>query len=1512
MSTRPLRALACLGLLLLTAPFASHVSAAPPDPLVRLPGHVPAALARATAATEPKISADDPVTLTVVLKRDDQAGFDKHLREIYDPKSPNYRKFLPPVELADRFGPSREAYDAVLRYLHDNGLVLVAGSANRQTLTVQGTRPRVERTFAVRIGDYKIGDRHFRSNVGDPAIPKEIASRVQAIAGLSNLATPGYLNEPIKKGKEFIGSVQAGFADIVATMNCLACAVGVAGDFNALQQFDFGQCTTYKKMGMAYNYGTFSCVDPPNPGDWRFTDGAGQTIGLLQFDTFNINDVADHLALIGVPASRLNNLSQVHVNGGAPPGRSEAEVLLDIQAALLVAPAAKVVVYDAPFTGGNTSFQALFNAMINDGVTVISNSWAYCEDQTTLADVQSIEAILQTAAAAGISVFNASGDTGSTCLDGAANTAAVPASSPSATAVGGTTLTLRPGPTYGGESWWNGTNDTPPTGQGGFGVSRFFARPSYQNGLTPSSMRSVPDVVASGDPESGVYLCQASAGGCPTGLIYGGTSGSAPLWGAFAALLNQALGANIGAFNQAIYPLANTRAFNSPTSMGSDFAHVGLGSPNLNAMKLLLAGQTPGSASAEQSEVFEARSNLLGPVAADGTSQTSVVIRLRDGLGNTIRGKTITLAGSGNAAISPAGGVVTDDTGAAVFSLTNLTAETATFTATDASDGIVLDQKPVVVFAVPPAAAGGINASPNVVTANGIATTTITVTLRDALSRPTPGKLVTLSQGNGHSLISGPSPSVTDANGEIRFTATNLVNEVVTYKATDVTDGDLPVPGEAVVTFSNGSGGACGQNAPVPVGLNGYTVTPFATGFATGSLFFSNVNYGGCSGVAPGTFFGGSAYFPNFLNGDLFKLEPTGGVVSNANRLSTLGPTLGWLVVGKDGRLYGLRSGTGGNFNTGIVIELDPSTGGILRTLASNLTCPAGLAVDPLSGDLFFIDQCFGAGSDNPSLFRVRNPGSASPTLTVYATLPSTPNGQIVFSPKGSIYAVSNYLLQNPTVVRVSGTDGPNPPTVTPLSGVFSNYWLNIGGVGPDGEATVLITLNNGKLRLTDITTNPPTVTAELTDNVGGGTIGPDGCLYMPNANAVYKLTDPSGGCSFLPTNAAPLLALTPTAVSPDPPQGTAQSFTASFRNASVPAGTRVLFEITGVNAQFKLVRTDANGQASLAYTSVSAGSDTIVARATLNGADLVSNKARVTWTAGRHIAFLTLNQSPKAGLSGVPVTVSAALSDMSLNPAARVTGASISFAVGGSSCVGVTDPDGVASCALTPTGAAGTTTLSATFAGSSSLTPANDSTGFVLVGSGGGGGDLTGVGPAHLWVGLKNSDDVGTQFDVEVKVLIGNTVVAKGQTLCVTGLVRNPATAKQVVVPLSLVGDGSFANGDVLKVRVSTRIGTTPQGGRCGGPGSHVSARGLRLYYDNVKVPSNLGLQLSPNALEDFFLDSNGGACADLPSPTATTFPLVKTAPGAGAAKCRDAGAVNFANGNPWQLIGTWSLPLE
>ena len=83
---------------------------------------------------------------------------------------------------------------------------------------------------------------------------------------------------------------------------------------------------------------------------------------------------------------------------------------------------------------------------------------------------------------------------------------------------------------------------------------------------------------------------------------------SAPEWAALAALLNQAQGKNVGAFNPVIYPLVNTDAFHNAASMSSDFAHVGLGSPNLNVMNRLLKGSTLGRRGCNAFTDYTARS----------------------------------------------------------------------------------------------------------------------------------------------------------------------------------------------------------------------------------------------------------------------------------------------------------------------------------------------------------------------------------------------------------------------------------------------------------------------------------------------------------------------------------------------------------------------------------------------------------------------------------------------------------------------------------------------------------------------------------------------------------------------------------------------------------------------------------------------------------------------------------------------------------------------------------------
>ncbi len=1242
-------------------------------PRQSLSGHVLPALAASDRISRKSAAVDgnEALTLTIVLRRDDEAGFQQFLAEVSEPASASFHRYADPVALADRFGPSEAAYAAVRAYFAAQGFAVTEDSANRLTLTLRGTLREAESALAVEIADFSLGERSFHANTNEPSLPADIAAHVQAVAGLSNLAMP----RPNVFALPLI--------DAICTLDAALPIATAPGYTPPTQQQLFQECVTaLRNMNTYWN--------PPGPpgrmAPQRADDdgGSGQTIGLVEFDGYLTSDVADFLEIAGFPASRIAQLGNVHVNGGAQRGADENEVLLDIDTVLAVAPGAELVVYDAPFAGA-TSFQTIFNAMINGGVSIISNSWAYCEDQTGLADVQSIDSILQSAAASGISVFNGSGDHGTTCLDGSANTIGVPADSPHATAVGGTSVNGAAGDIYAGETWWNSAGASPPGGQGGYGVSRFFARPAFQDGFTSSSFRSVPDVAINADPATaGLMICQASAGGCPSGLLYGGTSFAAPLWAALHARLAQVLGDDIGDANLALYPLAGTAAFHGAASMGSDFAHVGLGSGDFDRIHLALAGLTAGGVDASTSNVTVYMTPALvsspgfSGIPADGTSSASVVVTLRDAGGNLVGGKTATLSATAGShvVIAPASAVTSALNGSAVFTITDATAEAFTLTAKDTSDNVTIAQTAGVVFAVPSAAAASIMAFPTTVAADGVSTTTITVTLHDALNHPTPGKLVALAQGEGRSVITSPDPAVTDANGQIAFTATDRFEEAVTYTATDVTDGNLPVPGSAIVTYSGSAAGSC---AGTPTAADGYAFTSFINGFASQFFFFGNVNFG-CAGASAVAFdANGNGYVAYFPTGALYRFGPDGGVATAP--LSTLGPTLSQPVFGRDGRLYATHSATTGDFTTGDLVEIDPQTGAQLRVLVPNLTCPQGLATDPLSGDLFFDDACTGAGSDNPSVFRVSDPGGPSPTLSVYATMPASPNGALSIAPDGTIYVVVGYYL-NPfaPIYTISGTDQPMPPIIAPVTGVTANYWVKVGAVDAGGTASSLIVLDDSSLETVDLADT--TLRTPLASNIGAGTIGTDGCMYPSTGDVIYRLAPTAGACNFATTNPSPSLALSPPSVTPNPAQGGTETLTATLRNIDAPADTAVLFEVRGANAQTHLERTDASGAATFTYQGLRDGDDVITATATLD-ATLTSNVARITWDAGPHTSLINIT-GPAGATAAQPVMLSATLVDVSVEPAAPIAGGSLHFAVAGQACDAGAAANGVASCSVT------------------------------------------------------------------------------------------------------------------------------------------------------------------------------------------------------------------------------------
>ena len=110
-----------------------------------------------------------------------------------------------------------------------------------------------------------------------------------------------------------------------------------------------------------------------------------------------------------------------------------------------------------------------------------------------------------------------------------------PASSPWVTAVGGTSLYATTSGVYQHETVWN---DGVGSATGG-GVSSYQGEPAYQRSLPAKTQkllgghRAIPDVAFNADPNTGVPVYLGFLGGDNNGYyIFGGTSASAPAWGA--------------------------------------------------------------------------------------------------------------------------------------------------------------------------------------------------------------------------------------------------------------------------------------------------------------------------------------------------------------------------------------------------------------------------------------------------------------------------------------------------------------------------------------------------------------------------------------------------------------------------------------------------------------------------------------------------------------------------------------------------------------------------------------------------------------------------------------------------------------------------------------------------------------------------------------------------------------------------------------------------------------------
>jgi hypothetical protein len=200
---------------------------------------------------------------------------------------------------------------------------------------------------------------------------------------------------------------------------------------------------------------------------------------------------------------------------------------------------------------------------------------------------------------------------------------------------------------------------------------------------------------------------------------------------------------------------------------------------------------------------------------ADGTSATNVTVTVIDQNGSPVSGYTVTLSNNGtsHASIVGANPAVTNASGQASWTATDLTAETVTFHASGPvlnGTALSINSNPVTFH--PTAATAG-NSSithdippsdgPPPVASDGSSLVQLTATFQDVNNNPRAGDAVTISASNaglvclsesdatGLSTCATSESTTLDPNGKVVVWGKDATAQTVTFTATDTGSGNL-------------------------------------------------------------------------------------------------------------------------------------------------------------------------------------------------------------------------------------------------------------------------------------------------------------------------------------------------------------------------------------------------------------------------------------------------------------------------------------------------------------------------------------------------------------------------------------------------------------------------------------------------------------------------------------------------------------------------------------------------
>jgi len=526
-----------------------------------------------------RVPSDTEQTFTVILKLHDQAGYDRAVDELYNPESPTYHQWFTEADFA-RYAPTAAELEAVRDELLKHGFAVVSTDPQNFSIRVKGSVGTAEKAFQTELHTFSYKGTSFQAHVSDAQLTGKAGRLVDSVVGLErenvkpmlSVAKDPRTGKPLFEKKvtpKDAGSTLLG--EISGTPLSPAQLLSFSSQGQSLPIGVFFGTTydTNSQLTVSYTpqqlqsyYGLSSLIT-------QGYDGRGQTIALVEAYGYAAAeaDANAAAALFGLPALTSKNFETIYPEGKpSNPNLADitgwtTEIALDIQSAHAIAPGAKILVVASQGQDNEDQIASLQYVIGHNLAHTVSSSWE--NDSEFLAgpaEENAFNSVLERGAAQGISFQFSSGDSGDQGLNSPVGDLSLPANSPYATAVGGTSILNDPSTGQSFSAGWGNdisfldlggpidpsqSDDSYFNGGAGGGESIYFAKPSWQKALTGKG-RQVPDVSALADPFTGFSLLVTKEGAQYALAGIGGTSLASPIFSAIWAIADQYNGKPLG------------------------------------------------------------------------------------------------------------------------------------------------------------------------------------------------------------------------------------------------------------------------------------------------------------------------------------------------------------------------------------------------------------------------------------------------------------------------------------------------------------------------------------------------------------------------------------------------------------------------------------------------------------------------------------------------------------------------------------------------------------------------------------------------------------------------------------------------------------------------------------------------------------------------------------------------------------------------------------------------------